>query len=223
MPIRCQTCLEPQKSYEDAVEHCKPKFEKVGLCEVLKPNGEIQRKFESGALRNNVGKLRVDLVPHEMITSLAQGLTKGAKKYYERNWERGFPHMSVYGSTMRHLLKWLEGQDIDEDTGVRHIELAFLNLGMIVTQTIRDRKDLDDRPSVNSPVLPEDREPASRSQFAAVNHLIDAIAWIKNNNPGQYKLLNLKNRFDNFQSKMSLGEIIDELNILRKLHPDMGI
>jgi len=102
--------------------------------------------MKSGALKHLDSKVRMELVPSEMIEALARPLTYGAKKYDSFNWEKGIPYLTSYAAAMRHLLAWRKGVDIDEESGLRHIEQAMLNLGMIVTQTERKRKDLDDRP-----------------------------------------------------------------------------
>lgn len=104
-----------------------------------------KKSYSSGAEKHLEGKLRVDLIPPEMITALATGLGYGCSKYSERNWEKGIPLVSSYASALRHLLSWVSGTDIDEESGIRHIILALLNIGFIVTQTERGRKDLDDR------------------------------------------------------------------------------
>jgi hypothetical protein len=99
----------------------------------------------SGAQKDKIDKLRLDLVPPEMILSLGTVLTYGAQKYDDRNWEKGIPYMDSYAASMRHLLQWASGVDIDDESGLQHIEQAALNLLMIATQTRRGRDDLDNR------------------------------------------------------------------------------
>lgn len=103
-------------------------------------------ELQTGALKHLSSKSMVELVPAEMIEALARPLTYGAKKYDAFNWEKGIPYLTSYAAAMRHLLSWRKGVDIDDESGLRHIEQAMLNLGMIVTQTERKRDDLDDRP-----------------------------------------------------------------------------
>ncbi len=99
----------------------------------------------TGAKKHLDGKCLLELVPPEMILALGDVLTYGAKKYAARNWEQGIPYMTSYASAMRHLMKWASGEDVDDESGLKHIEQAMLNLGMIVTQARRGRVDLDDR------------------------------------------------------------------------------
>ena len=69
-------------------------------------------------------KPRMDLIPPETVEALAAVLTYGAKKYEDRNWEKGMSWGRVYGALMRHLfgefcdwaIKWsLDLEDDDDD------------------------------------------------------------------------------------------------------------
>jgi hypothetical protein len=66
-----------------------------------------------GGLRYNDDKIRFDLLPHDAIEALAQHYTIGAKKYADRNWEKGFKWTICGASLMRHLFLWLAGEDYD--------------------------------------------------------------------------------------------------------------
>jgi len=70
-----------------------------------------RRDWNTGAIREVVsGKGRYDLLPPAAIFALARVFEEGAKKYSERNWEKGMP-LSVYiDSGLRHIFKHLEGQ-----------------------------------------------------------------------------------------------------------------
>lgn len=81
---------------------------------MIKDSGE-RRSFETGAVRDVVeGKGRCDLLPACALLRLAKHYEEGAKKYEERNWEKGIPLSDMIDSGMRHLLKYMDGQT-DED------------------------------------------------------------------------------------------------------------
>lgn len=63
---------------------------------------------------------------------------EGAKKYTERNWEKGIPTHSFVSSGIRHYLKYLRGDD-DE----RH-DRAFLWNMLCLLWTIKHHPELDD-------------------------------------------------------------------------------
>jgi hypothetical protein len=85
---------------------------------MLKDSGN-RREFSSGAVRDMPnGKGRCDLLPACALLRLSKHYEEGAKKYADRNWEKGIPL-----SGMRHLLKYLDGQT-DED----HLTAAAWNI-----------------------------------------------------------------------------------------------
>lgn len=79
-------------------------------------------KFDSGLLKENVSKVRYDLIPHELLTRIAWQFTHGAEKYGVNNWRNGTVHESdiFKQSAFRHLIQWLSGQT-DEDHAVAAI------------------------------------------------------------------------------------------------------
>ena len=102
---------------------------------------------ESGAMKDDKGKLRVDLVAPEMIEALAAVLGAGvAKGYPARNWEKGLPLLEAsLASLKRHMLKFEKGVDVDEETGLSHLAHAFVNIGMAYTNYKRHAGEVDDR------------------------------------------------------------------------------
>lgn len=77
-------------------------------------SGERQ-EFTTGAVRDAAGdKPRPDLFSPFALERVGQWLGLGAKKYAERNWEKGMPISRVIASLMRHLLAYMMGRK-DED------------------------------------------------------------------------------------------------------------
>jgi hypothetical protein len=114
----------------------------------IKDSGD-RRAFDSGAVRDMAeGKGRMDLLPACAIIRLSKHFENGAKKYEERNWEKGIPTHSYIDSAIRHLMKYLDGAT-DED----HLCAAAWNC-MCCMWTEEKRPDLIDIPSRMS----DDRE-----------------------------------------------------------------
>lgn len=90
------------------------------------------------------GKLRLDLVPKEAVYSIARGLGFGADKYAPNQWRGGMAYSRVYAACLRHLLAWFEGEDLDKESGLSHIDHALCNLAFLATY-IEHNKDCDDR------------------------------------------------------------------------------
>lgn len=91
------------------------------------------------------GKTRMDLITPEMLRALADPLTFGASKYSDNNWRKGIAYSRVLGAAMRHLTLWTEGVNIDEESGLNHLDQAMLNLGFLATFEREGRgEELDD-------------------------------------------------------------------------------
>jgi hypothetical protein len=70
---------------------------------------------EDKGLRFNEGKIRFDLTHPVGNKGVARVMTKGAKKYAERNWEGGMKWSKVIASAHRHLAAIEAGEDYDID------------------------------------------------------------------------------------------------------------
>jgi len=64
---------------------------------------------------------RFDLIPPEYEWELAEHYGKGAKKYADRNWEKGYDWSLAYQALRRHLNQWWRGEDRDPETGTHHL------------------------------------------------------------------------------------------------------
>jgi hypothetical protein len=64
---------------------------------------------------------RFDLIPGEFETALAEHYGRGARKYEDRNWERGYKWGLSYAALRRHLAAWVAGESLDPETGSHHL------------------------------------------------------------------------------------------------------
>lgn len=112
---------------------------------VIKDSGRRQ-EFNTGSRRDTRdGKGRFDLLMPNAIFLIARQLEEGAKKYGDRNWEKGQPISRYLDSALRHLFKYMAGY-----TDERHDVAAAWNLlAMIETahkiEAGKLPKELDDR------------------------------------------------------------------------------
>lgn len=84
--------------------------------------------FDTGSRRDTrEGKGRYDLMSPIVLERDARHLEFGAKKYGERNWEKGQPLCRYIDSALRHIYKYLSGER-DED----HLAAARWNLGALI-------------------------------------------------------------------------------------------
>lgn len=83
-----------------------------------------RRDFGTGSVRDVAdGKGRFDLLPFYPIERIAQHFENGARKYGDRNWQKGQPLHVYLDSGLRHTFKLLDGWS-DED----HAAAAAWNL-----------------------------------------------------------------------------------------------
>lgn len=64
---------------------------------------------------------RFSLIPREFLWALAEHYGRGACKYEDRNWERGYKWSLSVDALDRHLTAWLLGEDDDQETGSSHL------------------------------------------------------------------------------------------------------
>ena len=86
----------------------------------------LQRK--GGGQRDDDGKPRHDLIAPEMLDGVAAVLACGVKKYGERDWEKGLLWGNTLASTMRHLIAWMQREELDEESGLPHLDHAACNI-----------------------------------------------------------------------------------------------
>lgn len=99
----------------------------------------------AAGLKYDEDKIRTDLLPVNPIMDIAKVLTFGAKKYADRNWERGIAWNRVYGALQRHLMAWWGGQNCDPETGLSHLSHAGCCI-MFLMEFEQTHRELDNRP-----------------------------------------------------------------------------
>jgi len=125
--------------------------------------------------KDDGGKIRLELLPPEMLMAVAEVLTFGATKYDDRNWENGIKWSRVFGALMRHMWAWWGGRgpttknfllgDLDDETGYSHLWHAGCCIAFLITYEERGMTEFDDRATAPDPTPPEEGHAAVR--FAA--------------------------------------------------------
>jgi hypothetical protein len=67
---------------------------------------------------------RFDLIPPSVLWEIAEHYGKGAEKYDDDNWRRGYDWKYSYAALQRHLSAFWDGEDIDPETGSKHVVAA---------------------------------------------------------------------------------------------------
>ena len=88
-------------------------------CEVA-PTDEVRSVSSTGG-EKGVKLARYDLIPTLPLEELAKHYGRGAGKYDDHNWARGYEWSKSYAAMQRHANAFWSGVDIDEETGSPHI------------------------------------------------------------------------------------------------------
>lgn len=76
---------------------------------------------EEKSLRYNEGKPKWSYVHYESLIPMIRVLEYGALKYAPDNWKIGLNLNEILESTQRHLAKLMDGEEIDEESGLSHM------------------------------------------------------------------------------------------------------
>jgi hypothetical protein len=98
----------------------------------------------SGGVKNDNGKPPITLIPSCAITGMANAFAYGANKYGSDNFRKGIAYRRLADACMRHLLAFIEGEDLDKESGNPHIDHALASLAMLKFMT-EHKSDMDDR------------------------------------------------------------------------------
>jgi hypothetical protein len=115
----------------------------ISSAEALRPDDDPN----TGGVKADLGKARMDLVPPELVFGVAEILGFGANKYGDRNWEKGMKWSRPFGAILRHLYKWWMGESLDPETGKSHLWHVATNVGFLIAYEERGAGE-DDRPNV---------------------------------------------------------------------------
>lgn len=93
---------------------------------------------------------RFSLIPASVLHLVAEHYGKGALKYEDRNWEKGYNWSLSFDALMRHAWAWWGGEDEDPETGSSHM-VAVVFHAMALLWFSLNRKQYDDRPKMTCP------------------------------------------------------------------------
>jgi hypothetical protein len=93
-----------------------------------------------------VRKVSMSYVPAPVLMEVALGMMEGGFKYRRHNYRVAGVRSSIYyDATMRHLMAFWEGEDIDPQSGLPHLSKAMSSL-VVWRDAQMQNKCADDRP-----------------------------------------------------------------------------
>lgn len=113
------------------------------FADVVKQGIEHANKLDEG-VKFDDDKPRYDLIPARPLEELAKVYTVGAKKYADRNWEKGLRWGRVFAAMMRHAWAWWMGETNDKESGVHHMAAVAWGAFALIEYS-QTNKGQDDR------------------------------------------------------------------------------
>lgn len=95
-------------------------------------------------IKHDQGKPDLSLIPTDALWGTAAALTYGANKYERYNFRAGLSYSRLVAATMRHLSAWNEGENIDSESHLNHIDHAMASLAMLKYMIV-NKPEMDDR------------------------------------------------------------------------------
>lgn len=87
---------------------------------------------------------RYDLFPFDALDEVARVYHVGAQKYEEDNWLKGYRWRLSAGALLRHVARFMQGEDRDQETGCLHLAHAAWHCLTLLTFSLR-KLGTDDR------------------------------------------------------------------------------
>lgn len=124
-------------------------------------------------------KAPMSTVPANVMAEIGVGMLEGALKYGRHNYRGVGVRASVYyDATLRHLMAWWEGEDLDPDSAaaLSHISKAITSLVVL-------------RDAMIQQMWEDDRPPSSAAFYAELNQKAAAlIEQFADRNPKHYTI-----------------------------------
>lgn len=99
-------------------------------------------------IKHDTGKPMMSLVEPSFIRGLAEVLTFGANKYAKNNWKLADSEEGrdrIKDAMLRHIYKYLDGQEFDDETGFSHLYHAAFGLMALSYFDTKKTRSLSER------------------------------------------------------------------------------
>lgn len=127
-------------------------------------HGQVENRIDTEGIKPTnpkdacgIRKAPLSVVPMNVVAEIGVAMLEGASKYGRHNYRGVGVRASVYfDATMRHLIDWWEGVDLDPDSGMSHITKALASLTVL-------------RDAQMQGMCTDDRPPRSASFYPGLN------------------------------------------------------
>jgi hypothetical protein len=110
---------------------------------IRRDSREVRKVSETGGEKGS--KLaQFGQIPPQALYELAEHFGRGADKYEAHNFRNGYDWSLSFDACQRHLWQFWGGEDMDEETGSKHLIAAAWHCLCMAT-FMDEHRDLDDR------------------------------------------------------------------------------
>lgn len=144
-PTEMQEMLDRLKEQWDTPSLVQPPYQAEGVKSADQPQG--RKPSVNPKDRIGVSKWRqVFCIPPRVLWELGVAMLEGAMKYGRFNYRASGVQASIYiDAAQGHINSWIEGEDIDPDSGLSHITKAICSL-VVLRDGMIEGNFIDDRP-----------------------------------------------------------------------------
>ena len=106
---------------------------------------------DNQAIKQDRGKVPMDLLDPQALEEMAKVLQHGAKKYSPHMWRDGVQYSRLYAAALRHMFAWADGEKYDPESQHQHLAHAAVNLMFLINFQCqsdggKDMSHLEDMP-----------------------------------------------------------------------------
>lgn len=105
-----------------------------------KSKAKIGLKFDD----NKLEKPALAYIPKAALWAEGQAFAYGEQKYGSWNYKHGIKVSRTCAAAMRHIVQFLDGENIDKESKAHHLGAARANLAMAL-DALENRPEFDDR------------------------------------------------------------------------------
>jgi len=128
---------EKEMAEEEIFKYSKTQQDDYGTVSEPKDTKEVGNKLDAG-------KPMLSLIPKEAMWGMANAFTYGAKKYSAHNFKQGIAYSRLADAALRHITAYMDGENIDEESGNCHLDHALASLAMLKYMSVNKQSE-DDR------------------------------------------------------------------------------
>lgn len=141
---------EQGSSIKDTRPFCRACWQdhSTASCPTLKngdePNEVLKKVVLDVGTKYDNGKPPLAYIPKAALDAEGAAFAYGAKKYDGWNYKLGIPVTRTLSAALRHIVQFLDGEDVDSESGAHHLGSARANLAMAL-DTLAHHPSFDDR------------------------------------------------------------------------------